>query len=155
MRLRVRRGAWRGVHGWCGLRAEARRVMRALWQRGQRGSTRGRAASEPVERALAARWPWNSGMQTPVGSRRMGLWGEPGHDAERASVAMRAASDVDPCDALPEGGDRFRGVLGSRDRCIEGGTGASQKRALVAVGQESVVADAVEAARQHVQCETA
>src|SRR5437879_13659830 len=104
MRLRVRRGARRGVHGWCGLRAEARRVMRALWQRGQRGSTRGRAASEPVERALAARWPWNSGMQTPVGSRRVGLWGETGHDDEGATVARRAARDVGPGEAAEQGG---------------------------------------------------
>src|SRR5712691_11740279 len=97
-------------------------------------------------------------MRTPVGSRRrMGLRGEPGHDAKRAAVAMRAASDVDAGDALPEGGERFRGgaLLGRGGGRIEGGTGTSQKRALVAVGKEPVVADAVEAARQHVQREAA
>src|SRR6266705_1735499 len=122
-----------------------------------RGSTGGCTASEPVEGAFVARWSWNPGMRTPVGSRRrMGLRREPGHDAKRAAMAMRAASDVDADDALPEGGDRFRSnAIGRPGRRIEGGTGASQKRALVAVGEEPVVADAVESARQHVPREAA
>jgi len=41
MQPRLRRDARRGVHGWCVALADARLVMRALWQRGSRGSTRG------------------------------------------------------------------------------------------------------------------
>ena len=69
---------------------------------------------------------------------------------------MRAARDVNAGDALPEGGDGF-GRCGCANGLGLGERGArrAQQRVLVAIGDESVVADAVEAARQDVKGEAA
>src|SRR6266508_21380 len=128
-------------------------AMRALWQRGQQGSTRAPEASEGAERACAARWLAGLGMRTRRWSRRrMGLRREHGHDAKRAEAALWAALDVDVRDALPEGDDGFSGRGGAWS-CggAECGTSRCEQRALIAIGEEAVVADAVEAARQHVK----
>src|SRR5688572_31749572 len=75
--------------------------------------------------------------------------------AQPADVPARAAFDIHTGDALPEdlhGLDCgwFRDGGGGKR-----GSGAGEQRALIAVGEQSVVADAVEAARQHVQAEAA
>ena len=79
------------------------------------------------------------------------MWGEHGDDAKHAAVALRTARDIDAGDALPEGVyglGRGRVVYGCGR--IERGAGALEQRALVAVGDESEMPDAVEAAWQHV-----
>src|SRR2546430_16792023 len=89
--------------------------MRALWQRGQQGSTRAPEASEGAEHACAARWLAGLGMRTRRWARRrMGLRCEHGHDAERAEVALRAALNVKGRDALAEGDNGFSGRGGGR-----------------------------------------
>src|SRR6266571_6926832 len=128
-------------------------AMRALWQRGQQGSTRAPEASEGAERACAARWLAGLGMRTRRWSRRrMGLRCEHGHDAKRAEAALRAALNVEVRDALPEGDDGFSGRGGARG-CgeLQCGTSRCEQCALVAVGEQSIVADAIEAPRQYVQ----
>lgn len=86
----------------------------------------------------------------------MRLRGEDGYDAKRAGVAMRTAREVDAGDALPESGDGFshRGARRWRWR-LERGACLGEERALIAVGEQPVVADAIEAARQHVKDEAA
>ena len=82
---------------------------------------------------------------------------ERGDEPKGALAAMGTARDIDAGEALPERGDGLGGggclALGSGR--IEGGASAKKKGTLVAVGDEPVVADAVEAARQDVQCEAA
>ena len=80
---------------------------------------------------------------------------EQGHEAKRAEAALRAALNVEMCDALPEGADRFSGRGGARWGSAECGPSRCEQRGLVAVGEQAVVADAVEATRQHVESEAA
>ena len=121
--------------------------MRELWQRGQQGSTRAPEASEGAEHACAARWLAGLGMRTRRWSRRrMGLRCEHGHDAKRAEVALRAALNVKVRDALPEGDNGFSGRGGARwGISAECGTSRCEQCALVAVGEQPVVANPVKA----------
>src|SRR2546426_1579372 len=152
-----RRCARGGVHERSELSADTQMAMGALWQRGQRGSTHGRSASEAVERTRGARWWMGPGMRKRRSSRwRMRLRRERGEEAKRAELAMRATLDVEAGNPLPESGDGFCLRVGAHRRGdIERGSRDGQERALTAVGEQPVVTDAVEAARQHVQCEAA
>ena len=71
-------------------------------------------------------------------------------------MAVRAALDVNSGDALPEGAHGFWGGRCLRERGrLERGACLGKPRALVAVSEQAVVADAVEASGQHVQREAA
>src|SRR2546427_10215155 len=98
-----RRCARGGVHERSELSADTPMAMGALWQRGQRGSTHGRSASEAVERTRGARWWMGPGMRKRRSSRwRMRLRRERGEEAKRAELAMRATLDVEAGNPLPE-----------------------------------------------------
>src|SRR5687768_10656395 len=75
---------------------------------------------------------------------------------KRAVVASWTTLDVDARDALPEGANRF-GCASALRGCgrLECGARPGKQCGLVAVGEQPVVADAVEAARQHVQSKAA
>jgi hypothetical protein len=96
-------------------------VMRALWQRGQQGSTRARQASKGAELLTRLSGHRMNGVAAQRRSRRwMGVRGEHGDEAKGAASATRTALDVEACDALPEctcgfGGGRFV----HRDRHME------------------------------------
>src|SRR5258708_39331281 len=131
--------------------------MGALWQRGQQGSTRALEVSEVAERACAARWGSDEWLQGLRGSRRwMGVRGERGDEAKGAVMATRAALDVNSGDALPEGAHGFWGgcCLHERGR-LERGACLGKQHSLAAVGEQSIVPDAIEPARQHVSREAA
>src|SRR3970040_1531923 len=152
-----RRCARGGVHERSERGADTRMAMGALWQRGQRGSTHGRSASEAVAGTRGARRGRGPGMRKRRSSRwRMRLRRERGEEAKRAELAMRATLDVEAGNPLPESGDGFCRRVGSqRAGEIERGSRDGQVRALTAVGEQPVVTDAVEAARQDVKGEAA
>ena len=81
-------------------------------------------------------------------------WRERCYNPKRSDLAMRTARDVDTGDALPEGGDGFdSGRRRGNSRRVERSACFGNECALVAVGEQAVVADAVEAARQDVEFE--
>lgn len=73
--------------------------------------------------------------------------------AQPADVAARAAFDIDTGDTPPEGLHGLDCGLFGDGGGAKRGSGASEQRALIAVGEQSVMPDAVEAARQNVQAE--
>src|SRR5438128_8097155 len=92
-------------------------------------------------------------------ARRRSRWrlrarGEQLNGVKLADLAQRAALDVDASNALPECLQGFGCGLRMGDWGSERDPGASQQRALAAIGEQAVMADAVEAARKHVQSES-
>lgn len=86
----------------------------------------------------------------------MAVRGKRCYEAKPAVAARWAVLDVDAGDALPEIGDRLGG-RGARywRGCLKCGACLGEQCPLAAVGDEAVVADAIEAAGQHVKGETA
>src|SRR6266849_30973 len=82
----------------------------------------------------------------------MSCWRKDRPEAKRPNTAAWAAFDVYASDALPEAALGLR-YAGSRSRRQQRCTGLLEQCALVAVGEQTVVADAVEAARQHMERE--
>src|SRR5229473_2841404 len=110
------------------------------WRRGGRARTASRRASDALIRPTPGSWRW------------MSCWRKDRPEAKRPNTAAWAAFDVYASDALPEAALGLR-YAGSRSRRQQRCTGLREQCALVAVGEQTVVADAVEAARQHMERE--
>src|SRR5258708_20258960 len=130
-------------------------MMRAIWQRVRSGSMYGRRAREAGGRDGSMDALISAALRRPSWWR-IGLRHQDRNKTKRAALAMRTVLDVNSGDALPEGAHGFWGGRCPHERGrLECCARLSKQDSLVAVGEQAVMPDAVEAAGQHVKREAA
>lgn len=110
------------------------------------------ASARRCARKWNRRWPSRSWRSSRV--KRPRLRGDDGHHAHLSAAVTGAAQMLDPRHAVEEIGDRFEGGL-RWGRHVERGPRGGQAGPLARRREQPVVADALEAGRQHMQQEAA